>query len=62
MLRTKPDDGTEHTLSKLTDGRRRGAVLDAADISAAVQRDFNMPEKWAHRNIATYSKGKCKVL
>lgn len=37
-------------------------VFDAADSSAAVQRDFNTPEKWAHKNIATFSKGKCKVL
>ncbi|KAK4816840.1 hypothetical protein QYF61_023904 [Mycteria americana] len=54
-------EGTKHTLSKFGDDTKLGGMAGGGGC-AAMQRDYNRLEKWAHRNFMMFPKGKCKVL
>ncbi|KAK4816536.1 hypothetical protein QYF61_017737 [Mycteria americana] len=54
------ENGTECTLSKFRGGT--GRVAGAPDRCVAIQRNLDMLENWAERNVMKFNKGKYKVL
>lgn len=53
--------GQECTLSKVADNTKLEGAADVLDGCAATQRDPDMLEKWATRNLMKFNKGKCQV-
>ena len=41
---------------------KSGGVADTPEACAAIQRDFNRPDKRSDRNLMRFNKEKCKVL
>ena len=56
------DDGSERTLSKLTDHTKLGGVADKPEGCVAIQRHLNRLEKWADRSLMEFNRGKRQVL
>ncbi|GAB0186193.1 mitochondrial enolase superfamily member 1 [Grus japonensis] len=44
------------------DDTKLGGVVDTPEGDAAVWRDLDKLEKWAHSNLVKFNPGKCKVL
>ncbi|KAK4815527.1 hypothetical protein QYF61_003219 [Mycteria americana] len=57
-----PDNGEDYNLNKFADNMKQERVVDTPEGCAAVQRDLDRLEKWAHRNFMKLNKEKCKVL
>ncbi|KAJ7409841.1 hypothetical protein WISP_112232 [Willisornis vidua] len=57
------DEGNECTLTKFaSDGTNLSGAVDLSEGQHAIQRDLDMPEKWAHGNFMWFNKTRCKVL
>lgn len=56
------DDGVECTLGKFADGSKLCGAVDTIEEKDAIQRDLDMLEKWAHKNVMRCNNAKSNVL
>lgn len=56
------NDQDDETECKSANDTKLEEEVDMKDSCAAIQRDFDVLEKWANRNLMEFSKGKCQIL
>jgi len=56
------DDGVECTLGKFADGSKLCGAVDTIERRAAIQRDLDGLEKWAHMDWIRFNKAMYKLL
>lgn len=49
-------------LQKFPDYTKLAGVADTSEGRAAIQRDINKQENWAHRSLLKFATEKCKAL
>jgi len=56
------DNGIECTLSKFVDDTKLNGAVDKLDERAAIQRELDRGEKWAHENLIRFNEAMSKAL
>ncbi|KAK4814746.1 hypothetical protein QYF61_026723 [Mycteria americana] len=56
------DDGIKCTLMTFADDTKLSGEVDTSEGRATLQKDLNMLEEWANKNLMKFNKDKCKVL